>query len=80
MRFLITMHMPSREGNSVHQIHAGHDSESLDDFVETLCNNDFVIVEEFYRNQYDNQYYSRGKIAVNHRYVGKVKLYGEGKN
>ena len=73
MRFLVTMNMPSYTGNLVHQINVEHaESNSLEDFVEVLNNNDFVIVEEFYKDQYRNDY-SRGKLAINHQYVGKIK-------
>lgn len=73
MRFLVTMNMPSYSGNPVHQMHVEHHSASLDAFVDTLANSDFVIVEEFYKDRTDADYYSRGKVAINYRYVGKIK-------
>lgn len=74
MRFLITMHMPSYSGNLVHQVNVEHESESLEDFVDALTKNDFVIVEEFYRDPNNTKDYSRGMMALNHRYVGKIKI------
>ena len=74
MRFLITMNMPSYSGNAVHQIQAEHSAKSLEDFADALTQNDFVIVEEFYRDQQTKEDYSRGFMAINHRYVGKIKV------
>lgn len=74
MRFLVTMNMPSYSGNLVHQINVEHaESNSLEDFVEALTKDDFVIVEEFYRDPKAHADYSRGEMAINHRYVGKIK-------
>ncbi len=72
MKFLITMNMPSSNGNLVHQLHVLHPSKTLVEFVSKLCQNDFVIVEEFYKR--DTGYESRGEIAINCNHVGKVKL------
>jgi hypothetical protein len=75
MRFLITMNMPSYSNNLVHQMTVEHDSKSLDDFVEALSSNEFVIVEEFYKDpRTDADYYSRGHVALNYRYIGKIKV------
>ena len=76
MRFLITMSMPSYNNNLVHQMQVEHsDSSSLDDFVNALTTNDFVVVEEFYKDPYRDGYQSRGMVAVNYRYVGKIKVF-----
>lgn len=76
MRFLITMNMPSYTGHAVHQMHVEHSaSKSLEDFVDALNTNDYVIVEEFYKDRSDADYYSRGNVAINHRYVGKIKVF-----
>lgn len=76
MRFLITMNMPSYGGHLVHQMQVEHkESKSLDDFVTALNTNDYIIVEEFYKDRADSEYYSRGHVAINHRYVGKVKIF-----
>ena len=74
MRFLITMNMPSYSGNQVHQIQAEYPVKSLQDFIDALTQNDFVIVEEYYRDQTTKADYSRGFMAINHRYVGKIKV------
>ena len=74
MRFLVTMHMPSYSGNLVHQVNVEHPSNSLEEFVDALTRDDFVIVEEFYRDPKASADYSRGMMAINHRYVGKIKV------
>jgi len=76
MRFLLTLNMPSYSGNSVHQVNAEYPAQSLDALVEALSTNDFIIVEEFYKDRVDGEYYSRGPVAINHRYVGKIKVLG----
>jgi hypothetical protein len=72
LRFVVTMHMPSSSGNLVHQMIVSHASNSLEEFVATLSNNDFIIVEEYYRRE--TGYESRGKIAVSYRHIGKIKI------
>lgn len=78
VRFLITMNMPARSGSAIHQIMAEHPAKSLEEFVDRLESEDFVIVEEFYKDQsspkFAPTYYSAGMTAINQRYVGKVKL------
>ena len=60
MRFLVTMNMPSYNGHLVHQMQVEHKaSTSLEDFVNALNNNDYVIVEEFYKDRIDAEYYSQ---------------------
>jgi len=77
MRFLVTLNMPSYSGHQVHQMNVEHDSNSLDEFIDTLMKEDFVIVEEFYKSQHSDEYYSRGFVALNHRYLGKIKVFGD---
>lgn len=74
MRFLVTMNMPSYSGNLVHQMNVEHASSSLEEFVDALTKEDFVIVEEFYRDTQTGADNSRGMTAINHRYVGKIKM------
>jgi hypothetical protein len=74
MRFLVTMHMPSYSGNLVHQMNVEHKSNSLEEFVDALSKEDFVVVEEFYRDPTTGSDNSRGMTAINHRYVGKIKV------
>lgn len=81
MRFWVIMNMPSYNGNAVHQMHVDHkESNSLEDFVKALTTNDFVIVEEFYRDRPDADHYSAGYVAINHRYVGKIKVFNKHEN
>ena len=79
MRFLITMNMPARSGGSVHQIIAEYPAESLEEFLRVLESRDFVVIEEFYKDadaggRLGASYYSVGFTAINHRYVGKIKV------
>ena len=74
-KFLITMNMPTRNGNAVHQVIADHSSKTIEEFMRALQDNDFIIVDEYYKDQY-GEYYNIGKALVNHRYVGKVRVFG----
>lgn len=75
MRFLVTMNMPSSNNNLVHQVNIEHaDSKSLEDFISALTQNDFVLVEEFYRDAQTGTENSRGMMALNYRFVGKIKV------
>lgn len=79
MRFQITMNMPSRSGNSVHQIIGEHPAENLEELTMAMSHADFIIVDEIYK---DNDairgagtFYSAGKIAINPLFIGKVKVF-----
>jgi hypothetical protein len=71
------MNMPSRSGNSVHQIIGEHPAQSLERFSEEMSNSDFIIVDEIYKDSASTggagNFYSVGKIALNPLFIGKVK-------
>jgi hypothetical protein len=71
------MNMPSRNGGPIHQIVAQHPSRSLEEFVDELEENHFVIVEEYYKDSDASKaapsYYSVGKTALNRIDIGKIK-------
>ena len=77
MKFLITMNMPARSGVPIHQIIAEHPSASVEEFAHELGYNDFIVVEEFYRDANmplgSDGHYSVGRIIINPIYIGKVK-------
>ena len=82
MRFLITMNMPSYNGGAVHQIICEHPSADLEEFCHALEQNDFLIVDELYKNGKFappslDPYYSVGKTAINHIHIGKIKEFGQ---
>ena len=58
MRFLLTLNMPSASGNLVHQVNAEYPVDSLEDFVEALTHNEFVIIQEYYRDQRSEEHTS----------------------
>jgi hypothetical protein len=45
----------------------------LEEFHETLNDVDFIVVEEFYKNQ-SGGFYSVGEIVLNTMHIGKVKV------
>lgn len=87
MRFEIVMNMPVRVNHEkedlakiplqqiplIHRIIVEHPSRSLEEFVDTLERHDFVIVEELFYDSYMKDLRSNGMIAINHRYIGKIK-------
>lgn len=79
MRFQITMNMPSRSGNSVHQIIGEHPAQSLEELADEMRDSDFIIVDEIYKDSVTNggagNFYSVGKIALNPLFIGKVKVF-----
>jgi len=78
MRFQITMNMPSRSGNQVHQIIGEHPAETLQDFVAAFEGVDFLIVDEIYRDNDAGSksagFYKVGQVAINPLFVGKIKV------
>jgi hypothetical protein len=80
LKFLLTMNMPAHRGGPIHQITCEHPAKSLAEFCEALEKNEFVVVEEFYRDaeapQGTNPFFSVGYTALNYRVIGKVKELG----
>lgn len=75
MRFQITLNMPSRAGNPVHQIIGDSAAKSLQEFVDELQDNAFVIVREVYKDVESGEYYPVGDVAINPAVIGKVKIF-----
>jgi hypothetical protein len=78
MRFQITMNMPSRSGNSVHQVIGEHPAKSLEELTDLLSHADFIIVDEIYKDNDATRgvgnFYSVGQIAINPLFIGKIKV------
>ena len=74
MMFEIIMNMPVRAANTlVHRIICSYPVESIGDLVDDLNNTDFIVVDEWYPSEQTGQYTNHGPIALNRRYVGKIK-------
>jgi len=73
MRFLVTLNMPSRKGELVHQVVCEHASKSIDDFLKSINENDFILVEEFYRKPDNAGFFPVGMMILNTMHIGKVK-------
>lgn len=81
MRFQITMNMPSRSGNSVHQIIGDHPARDLAEMVDIISSSDFIIVDEIYKDndsgRGNGNFYSVGKLAINPLFIGKIKVFNQ---
>lgn len=75
MRFLITMNMPSRAGNPVHQIIGDSSARSLEEFLEELQESAFVVVREIYKDPESGEFYPVGDVALNPNVIGKIKVF-----
>ena len=75
MKFLITMNMPGNTGRPTHQVICEYPVNSIESFVDVLSNNEFVIVDEYYKDPQTQKHFNAGDLALNYRYVGKVKVY-----
>ena len=73
MKFFITLNIPTKN-NMSHQITAEHPAKSLQEFQDALHQEDFIMVEEFQRQTYGDLV-SEGKLLINHRHIGKVRVY-----
>ena len=80
MRFLITMNMPSGQGNLVHQVIFDHEAENCAELCRTLNEDVFVKGRQFYRRQNpvgDPFWVDRGDIVLNSAHIGKVQQFVE---
>ena len=75
MRFQLTLNMPSRAGNPVHQIIGETSARTLDEFGEMISNSEFIIVREIYKDQDSGEYYPVGDLAINPSVIGKIKAF-----
>ena len=73
MRFLITLNMPSRKGELVHQVICEYPVSSIEAFLDAINDNDFLLVEEFYRKPDNAGFYRVGLMILNTMHIGKVK-------
>lgn len=78
MRFEIIMNMPVRGNDAnlpalIHRIIVDYPAGSLVDFLNETIDDDFIIVEEFYPGKFSKEYESHGLVALNRRYIGKIK-------
>jgi hypothetical protein len=78
MRFQITLNMPAKSGNLVHQIIGEHEAESLREFTDILNESSFVTVVEMYKDTEGaraTSLYAVGELTLNANLIGKVKAY-----
>jgi hypothetical protein len=68
------MNMPSRSGNSVHQIIGEHSARSLGELIDVMSSSDFIIVDELYKDN-GSDLYSVGEVAINPLFIGKIKVF-----
>jgi hypothetical protein len=75
------MNMPVKSGAPIHQIMCEHpQAKTVEEFIYVLGQNDFIIVDEYYKDNNSSLYYNAGKIALNYRYIGKIKVVGDNSN
>ena len=73
MKFLITLNMPSRKGELVHQVVCDYKVKNIEEFFEIVSQSDFILVEEFYRKPDNAGFYSVGMMILNTMHIGKIK-------
>jgi|GEM_PF-2384728 len=77
MRLKITLNMPSKSDNPVHQILCSYPCETLEEFLEDLVDKGFVIVTEYWldnsRSEKTRQASSRGQLGITYEVGLKVK-------
>ena len=76
MRFKITLNMPSRRGNLVHQILCEHASDSIHEFLREWRDEDYIVVTELY-NQDDGTLVLHEDIGLTFSLGAKVSLMTE---
>ena len=78
MMFELIMNMPVRSsGAAVHRIIGSHKTaSSIEDLLTWIDRHDFLVVEEWYPND-QNVFENRGQVALNRRFIGKIKVWGK---
>lgn len=78
MKFLITMHMPSVQGNLIHQVIFEHHAESVALFLDTLNEDIFIYGKQYYKRINDDGesvFVDKGDMIINTAHIGKVQEY-----
>jgi hypothetical protein len=73
MRFEIIMNMGTRNGEPVHRLVVEYPCTGVIDFLNQTIDDDFIVVEEFFPDPVTKAYKNHGLVALNRRYVGKIK-------
>lgn len=74
VKFFFTMNMQSRSGNPTHQVIGEvQNVNSLEEMVELMQSQEFLIVEEFYK-KLEGGYYSQGETILNTMHIGKIRI------
>ena len=76
MRFVFTMNLPSYKGNLVQQVIGDHDSKSLESLCDTLNNEGFITVAQYYNVIHRNgerEWQYKGQMILNTDHIGKVQ-------
>jgi hypothetical protein len=74
MRFILTLNMPSKAGNSVHQIMGDHPANTLEELATVLIDDGLIVLDEIYKDNNSGTYYSVGPIIITAHVIGKVKV------
>jgi len=81
VKFLITMNMPSAANNLVHQMICDYAVSSIEEFLDELNGEDFLIFNQFYREQdrtTGKTYWTeKGQMILNTSFIGKVQIFFE---
>lgn len=74
MRFVLTVNMPSRNGNTTHNVCGEHPAKSLEEIAAELTDKGFIIVEEMYRDDGPAKWKSHGDIMLSAQVIAKIRL------
>jgi hypothetical protein len=81
VKLLVTMHMPSAQGNSVHQVTVEHQSKTLEELFRYLNDYEFIKCHLYYRERDEINggiiWKSKGEILINTSHIGKVQEFIE---
>lgn len=80
MKFLVTMNMPSRDGNEVHQMTLEYPCESVEELCVALNQKEFLTFRQLYRqkdNYGETVWIDRGLLIVNSYHIGKAQEFVE---
>jgi hypothetical protein len=75
------MNMPSASNNLVHQMICDYAVSSIEDFLDELKSEDFLIFNQFYREQDRSTgktfWTEKGQMILNTSFIGKVQVFFE---
>jgi|DEB0MinimDraft_3_1074331.scaffolds.fasta_scaffold57847_3 hypothetical protein len=79
MKYVLTLNMGGQPGSNSHQVIIDHPCETLEEMKKILSSEDFLIVNQFYKEGETRDgeaiWDDKGNMILNTHLIGKIRYY-----